>query len=237
MDINNKHKIAMIGVALISLTAITVTIANTNKVTLPIAGSGATTKTLIFNNTLAENYWSGSHGLKTIPANSEYTSIDICTKPKGKSGHSTLGGDNFVEIEYAINNPGNKQERYFELIAGVNNLQSFSWTFQVNYNSAISETELGYKIVAEFYDKNFDIYRYYYYNDKGSTTLYDTVELASDTLIRNNKYTINWSKTNELLYTTRVVKFTISIEPKRSTISTDNYCTLFVENVTINWNC
>ena len=98
MDINNKHKIAMIGVALMSLTAITVTIANTNKVTLPIAGSGTATKTLTFNKTTASTYWGGSFGDITIPATSEYTNISAVAKTKG-SGRSYSGGGNFIELQ------------------------------------------------------------------------------------------------------------------------------------------
>lgn len=139
-------------------------------------------------------------------------------------GAGSFGGGRFC---VTTNNPIDTRLR---IAIGVNNLQSFAFTFHINFSDPAVADDINYTAVAKFCGLKFDFGKMNY--DWACPVLFSR-DYEQSSLEKNHQYTISWTKTTEAQIV-RHIMFEITLHSWRGT---QLYCPLFMDYFTLTWAC
>ena len=214
---NKKILTALAG--LTSLTMLGIVAININAPSA-LLKSNAQTEPFIFNSDIGGNYFNNSGDVNVVPrTSSPYDDINGRVE-----GARSFGGGRFC---ITSDNPIDKRLR---IAIGVNNLQSFAFTFHINFSDPVVADDINYTAVAKFCGITFDYGKMNY--DWACPVLFSR-DYEQGSVEKNHPYTIAWTKTNESK-TVRHIMFEITLHSGKGT---QIYCPLFMDYFTLTWAC
>ena len=182
--------------------------------------SNAESESFLFDSNIGGSYFNNSGDVCVVPR-TENPNDDINGRVEGASSY---GGGRFCMTS---NNPIDKRLR---IAIGVNNLQSFAFTFHINFSDPCVAEDINYTAVAKFCGLQFD---YGKMNYSWACPVLFSKEYEQSTVEKNHPYTISWTKTTET-QTVRHIMFEITLHSGRGT---QLYCPLFMDYFTLTWAC
>ena len=232
----NSKKIvyaSLIATVLAATTVAMINATNTGKNQALFDRALATEKSFTFNEDVAKTYWNSDvNEAKTIASTAEHDAISARAQEIHYQPNYGFGVENsFFWNDYSINEEG--QDTKIMLAVGVNNLQSFSYTFHINVDEG-KQSRTSFTAKVKFFGEDYDV-------DKCITAAQDEDVLYEEEYNRPNggvvkdyKYTETWTKPDQN-YVIRYALFELKIFSKASTCG--GYCALFLENIGVTWNC
>lgn len=232
---NMKTKgLLLASITAATLTALTIISTQTGNVLPSFNKVLASGKSFTFDQSVGNTYWSSNiDDVKTIAPTVNRSAISARIKNVTWGNQHGFGvkNDCFFWTDYPVND--DKNDLKTTLAVGVNNLQSFSFSFHLLPN-ADKQERTSYRATVRFFGENYDVNKCI--NDpKSEDELYQLGEFSSDTVINDHHYTHTWTKPDQN-YVIRYALFEIKIFSK-AVASGGGYCALFLDSITVTWNC
>lgn len=217
-----------------TLTALTIITTQTGKVLPSFNKVLASGKSFTFDQGVGNAYWSSDIGdEKTIAPTVDRSAISARTNivTWGTQHGFGVQNDCFYWTDYPVND--NDNDLKTTLAVGVNNLQSFSFSFHL-LPGADKQERTSYRATVKFFGEDYNVNKCI--NDpKSEDELYEEGEFSSNTVINDYHYTHTWTKPDQN-HVIRYALFEIKIYSKAVT-SGGGYCALFLDSITVTWNC
>ena len=233
-----KIKGLLVSITAVTLTALTIIATQTGKV-LPsfnkvLASSG---KSFTFDQGVGKTYWSSDiNNEKTIASTEDRSAISARTNAVawGTWGNRYGFGvqtDCFYWADYPVND--NQNDLKTTLAVGVNNLQSFSFSFHLLPGTDNQEST-SYRATVRFFGEDYNVNKCIE-TPNSKDELYEEGVFSSNTVINDEHYTHTWTKPDQN-NVIRYALFEIKIFSK-AVASGGGYCALFLDSITVTWNC
>lgn len=224
--------VSITAAALIGLTIITT---QTGKV-LPSFNkvSASSGKSFTFDQGVGKTYWSsGINDEKTIAPTDDRSAISARTNIVTWGDKHGFGVENdcFYWTDYPVNDKDHDLKT--TLAVGVNNLQSFSFSFHL-LPGADKEKQTSYRATVRFFGEDYNVNKCIE-DPKSEDKLYEEGVFSSNTVINDHHYTHTWTKPDQN-HVIRYALFEIKIF-SNAVVSGGGYCALFLDSITVTWNC
>jgi len=229
-----KIKGLLVSITAVTLTALTIIATQTGKV-LPSFNKvlASSEKSFTFDQGVGKTYWSSAiDAEKTIAPTKDRSAISARTNIVTWDNHHGFGAKNdcFYWNDYPVND--DKHDLKTTLAVGVNNLQSFSFSFHL-LPGADNQESTSYRATVRFFGENYNVNKCIT-DPKSEDELYKG-EFSSNTVINDEHYTHTWTKPDQN-NVIRYALFEIKIFSK-AVASGGGYCALFLDSITVTWNC
>lgn len=238
-----KTKGLLASITAATLTALTIITIQTGKVlpsvnkVLPSVNKVlASEKSFTFDQGVGKTYWSSDiNNEKTIAPTEDRSAISARTNNVtwgtwvNQYGFGVQEGC-FYWADYPVND--NQNDLKTTLAVGVNNLQSFSFSFHL-LPGADKEGRTSYRATVRFFGENYNVNKCIE-TPKSEDELYGG-EFSSNTVINDQHYTHTWTKPDQN-HVIRYALFEIKIF-STAVASGGGYCALFLDSITVTWNC
>ena len=217
-----------------TLTALTIITTQTGKVLPSFNKVLASEKSFTFNQGVGSTYWSSDiDDEKTIAPTLDRSAISARTNNVTWGNQHGFGVQNdcFYWTDYPVND--NDNDLKTTLAVGVNNLQSFSFSFHL-LPGVNKQESTSYRATVRFFGEDYNVNKCI--NDpKSEDELYEEGEFSSNTVINDYHYTHTWTKPDQN-HVIRYALFEIKIFSK-AVASGGGYCALFLDSITVTWDC
>ena len=229
-----KIKGLLVSITAVTLTALTIIATQTGKV-LPsfnkvLASSG---KSFTFDQGVGKTYWASDiDDEKTIAPTEDRSAISARTNIVTWDNTHGFGVQNdcFYWTDHPVNEEGHDLKT--TLAVGVNNLQSFSFSFHL-LPGVDNQESTSYRATVRFFGENYNVNKCIE-EPKSGDELYEG-EFSSNTVENDHHYTHTWTKPDQN-HVIRYALFEIKIFSK-AVASGGGYCALFLDSITVTWNC
>lgn len=195
-----------------------------------LASSG---KSFTFDQGVGNTYWSSDiDDEKTIAPTADRSAISARTNIVTWDNHHGFGVENdcFYWNDYPVNDSAHDLKT--TLAVGVNNLQSFSFSFHL-LPGVDNQESTSYRATVRFFGEDYNVNKCIE-TPKSEDELYEG-EFSSDTVENDHHYTHTWTKPDQN-HVIRYALFEIKIFSK-AVVSGGGYCALFLDSITVTWNC
>ena len=194
----------------------------------------ASGKSFTFDQGVGKTYWSSDiDDEKTIAPTTDRSAISARTNivTWGNKHGFGVETDCFYWTDYPVNDKDNDSKT--TLAVGVNNLQSFSFSFHLLPGTDKQE-KTSYRATVRFFGENYNVKKCIE-EPESKDELYEKGEFSSNTVINDHHYTHAWTKPDQN-HVIRYALFEIKVFSTR-VASGGGYCALFLDSITVTWNC
>lgn len=228
-------ELVLASIAVTTFAAVTIAITQTGKEPVTFNKAAATEKSFTFNENVGKTYWNSDiTDTKYIASTPEHDAIFAKANEVHRQPDYSFGKEkSFFWNDYSINENG--QDTKITLAVGVNNLQSFSFTFHLNVDEG-KQSRTSYAATLNFFGEAYDVDKCIT-NPESKDRLYDEVTYSKNGVVKDEKYTHTWLKSEQIDQSPviRYVLFELKIFSTAGTC--DSYCALFLENISVTWSC
>ena len=230
-----KHKGLLIAsITAAALTALTLITAQTSTALPSFNKVLASGKSFTFDQGVGNTYWSSDiDDEKTIAPTTDRSAISASTNNVTWGNQHGFGVQNdcFYWTDYPVND--NDNDLKTTLAVGVNNLQSFSFSFHL-LPGVDKQERTSYRATVRFFGEDYDVNKCIE-KPISEDELYQQAEFSSNTVINDHHYTHTWTKP-EQNHVIRYALFEIKVFSK-AVASGGGYCALFLDSITVTWDC
>ena len=227
-------ELILASIAATTLTTLAVVTTQAGKELVSFNKALASEKSFTFDQSIGKTYWSSDVGnKKSIAPSADRDAISaraniVTWDNKHGFGVET---DCFYWNDYPVND--SQHDLKTTLAVGVNNLQSFSFSFHL-LPGVDKQERTSYRATVRFFGEDYDVDKCIT-NPVQEDELYQQGEFSSDTVINDHHYTHTWTKPDQN-HVIRYALFEIKIFSK-AVASGGGYCALFLDSITVTWNC
>lgn len=217
-----------------ALTALTIITAQTSKALPSFNEVLASGKSFTFDQGVGNTYWSSDiDDEKSIAPTTDRSAISARTHNVTWGNQHGFGvqNDSFYWTDYPVND--NDNDLKTTLAVGVNNLQSFSFSFHL-LPGVDKQERTSYRATVRFFGEDYDVNECIE-NPISEDELYQQAEFSSNTVINDHHYTHTWTKPDQN-HVIRYALFEIKVFSK-AVASGGGYCALFLDSITVTWDC
>lgn len=232
---NMKIKeLILISITATTLTTLAIVVTQTGKELPSFNKVFASEKSFTFDQGVGNAYWSSNvDDEKTIAPALDRGAISARTNivTWGNKHGFGVQNDCFYWTDYPVNDNDNDSKT--TLAVGVNNLQSFSFSFHL-LPLVEKQNSTSYRATVRFFGEDYDVNKCIN-NPDSKDELYEEGEFSSNTVINDHHYTHTWTKPDQN-HVIRYALFEIKIF-STAVSSSGGYCALFLDSITVTWNC